>query len=1181
MTLDPEEAGCALAACETPFIIGVRHHSPACSAVMDALLDAFQPQTLLVELPVELAPWIPWIAHPETEPPVALAGGRPGHEAIYFYPFADFSPELVAMRWASAHGVEVVAIDRPLAARESNAAPNWQQSDSHAGELVAALCATAGASDSEDLWDRMVEARAPGAAPEEVRRAALLSGWALRVAELHGPGIREEDLLRETFMRERIREASAGRRRITAVVGAFHAAALLPQPMLYREADAAELQGEQAPLQTALVPYAFELLDSRSGYPAGIRDPAWQERLLRALPAPEAVEGLVAEMAVEVCRQLRSKGHVAGLPDAQETVRLARDLARLRGLAAAGRQELLESLQSTLTHGEIYGRGRAVAAVLETVMVGRRRGRVASAAPRCGLVPHVLDLLDALRLPSAPQPEAKRLRLDPLRSSLDRRRHVALSRLGACGVPYATLEEGLRAESLTALWTIEWTVSTEAALALNSARGVTLEQASAGALQSEHRRRMADGALLPADRIALTRAFADCGLSAPLETALGELGGALVEQASLAELVSAYLLIQEIDHGHIAGCPRVEVPPTDPGAVRAFALPLGNLRGELLAAAVRGSEGLMGSERIEDAHALAELCGLLAERDEGERGRFKWLLGRLAEEGAPLMQGAAYALQHRLEELAAGTLGLRVASWLDAPHDAAGMGDLAARLRGFLAVAGPQLEANPALLEPLVERIEALTDQRFLRVLPALRHGFEELSPAARSRLLAEIALRLSTFDPDAAEQLALDPQQLARLRETDLVGQAAIPRFALVADGGDCAPCRLATQPPGTTKTALSTPQHDPGSISPADRWRLILGREQRQLSASARRLGRSLDELYGCGSGEGSAGGAGGGAGQEGAFPLAREWAEELKALFGESVREEVLGRAAAAGRNDVLLALDPEAVSPSVELLQQLLSLKGGLPESHLPQLRRIVQRVIDQLVRELATRLQPAMFGLTSARPTRRRGGPLDLRRTINANLRTTRLDESGKAQVVAERLFFRSRGRRSCDWRVVLLVDVSGSMEPSVIYSAMMAAILAGLPAVSLNFVTFSTEVIDLSAHVHDPLGLLLEVQVGGGTHIAKALRYARQLITVPQRTLLLVVSDFDEGWPLSELLGEVQALVESGVIALGLAALDDRGKARYNHGAAQRVVAAGMPVAALSPLELARWVAEQIHRGAR
>jgi hypothetical protein len=140
----------------------------------------------------------------------------------------------------------------------------------------------------------------------------------------------------------------------------------------------------------------------------------------------------------------------------------------------------------------------------------------------------------------------------------------------------------------------------------------------------------------------------------------------------------------------------------------------------------------------------------------------------------------------------------------------------------------------------------------------------------------------------------------------------------------------------------------------------------------------------------------------------------------------------------------------------------------------------------------------------------------------------------------------------------------------------MAAILAGVPWVNVKFLAFNTEVIDLSDRVEDPLGLLLEVAVGGGTHIAKALRYARSLVQVPARTIVITVSDFDEGFGVDGLLAEVRALAESGAKLLGLAALDDRGKPRYCVGIAEMVVAAGMPVAALTPLELARWVGEKI-----
>jgi len=262
--------------------------------------------------------------------------------------------------------------------------------------------------------------------------------------------------------------------------------------------------------------------------------------------------------------------------------------------------------------------------------------------------------------------------------------------------------------------------------------------------------------------------------------------------------------------------------------------------------------------------------------------------------------------------------------------------------------------------------------------------------------------------------------------------------------------------------------------------------------------------------------------------------------------------------------------------VELLQTVLSLVGAMPESAVARLRPLVARIVDELTRQLAARLRPALAGITTPRPTSRPGGALDLARTLRANLATTRRDADGRVTIVPERPVFKTRARRGVDWRLVLVVDVSGSMEASVIWSALTGAILAGLPALTTHFVAFSTEVVDLTDRVSDPLGLLLEVRVGGGTHIAAGLRHARSLVTVPSRTLVVVVSDFEEGYPVGGLLAETRSLVESGVTVLGCASLDDAGRPRYSVSIASQLVGCGMPVAALSPLELARWVGEKV-----
>jgi nucleotidyltransferase/DNA polymerase involved in DNA repair len=79
----------------------------------------------------------------------------------------------------------------------------------------------------------------------------------------------------------------------------------------------------------------------------------------------------------------------------------------------------------------------------------------------------------------------------------------------------------------------------------------------------------------------------------------------------------------------------------------------------------------------------------------------------------------------------------------------------------------------------------------------------------------------------------------------------------------------------------------------------------------------------------------------------------------------------------------------VTPSVGLLQEQLSLNGGLPPDRLARLRRLVDRVVRDLVSELTSRLRPAFTGGSVAQPTPRSGDPLDLTRTVARSLRTVR------------------------------------------------------------------------------------------------------------------------------------------------------------------------------------------------
>ncbi|WOX24514.1 DUF5682 family protein [Streptomyces solicathayae] len=1148
-----------LAGCREPYLIGVRHHSPALAAAVPSMLAAAAPDVLLVELPEEFAPWLPYLASPETVPPVALAGGGAGGELV-FLPFAEFSPELAALRWAREAGVEVVPFDLPLSERSERTGARDADGRGERLGVVEALRARAGGREDDDLWDRLVETSAPGAEAEALRRAGLLVGWALRA---DASSVDPCDLRREAHMRRRLAEHAG--RRTAAVIGAFHAPALLPEPDGHPEADPVPRARGRAEVVTSLVPYQYALLDERSGYPAGIRDPEWQHGVYRAGGDVGALDELLIGTAVRICAAVRESGHPAGPPDAREIVRVARDLAALRGRPAAGRGELVEAVQSVLTQGRLMGRGRVVAAAMERTLVGSRRGVLAPGTPRSGLGPAVEALLAELALPRPDAPESRELRLDPHRSEPDLRRELALRRLAVCRVRYA--EPGAvagvgGADALTTRWTAAWSPATAASLDLAGLHGVTLEQAAEGVLRSRRATQEQAGGPTAAEVLEGLRDAAGCGLPETAAEWLTALASALPAAGTLPELLDGLALVDTLRAGHVPGLPAGWAKDRLDAAYEALA-----------AAGVRALDGLAGSTDREDARALVAL----ACQTDADRGglRLADALARLDADGTPLIRGAAGAARVLLGQRDAAGFGTLLASRADGATTPELRAELAGFLCGTLLAAGPLLETSDAL-DPLIERVEALSDRRFLTRLPALRSGFDTLSPAARTRLLTVVedrtGVRAGTLSGPVTDATAL-----ARLTEADLAGREALARLGLPVPGpGEGADSAL----PHATGVGARPPADAAsggGVIAAGERWRLVLGRAG-GLSADGGRVAAALDELYGGGRGEGARGEEhGAGAGDEAPFPDVRAWSEELAALFGPGVREEVLAAAAQAGRVDAALELDPAAARPSVELLRTVLSYAGGLPEERLARLRPLVARLVRELTDVLARRLRPALTGLAHPRPTRRPGGPLDLARTLRANLATARRDaETGAVTVVPERPVFRTRARRESDWRLVLVVDVSGSMEASTIWSALTASVLAGVPTLSTHFVAFSTQVLDLSGHVEDPLSLLLEVRVGGGTNIARGLRHARSLVTVPSRTLVVLVSDFEEGGPTAPLLGEVRALVDAGCHVLGCASLDDAGRPRYSAGVAGQLVAAGMPVAALSPLELARWVGERI-----
>ena len=307
--------------------------------------------------------------------------------------------------------------------------------------------------------------------------------------------------------------------------------------------------------------------------------------------------------------------------------------------------------------------------------------------------------------------------------------------------------------------------------------------------------------------------------------------------------------------------------------------------------------------------------------------------------------------------------------------------------------------------------------------------------------------------------------------------------------------------------------------------------------------------------------------------------DWLDDIHRLFPRETIER-LERDAVERYQITEVVTDPGVlarIEPNPSLLRAVLLTKHLMNPEVLRLARRIVEAVVRDLTAALATEVRTAFSGARSRRPSRvARASSFDFRRTIRENLRHW---DPQRQQLFVESARFFARTRRELDrWQLILLVDLSGSMVGSVIHAAVTAGCLWGLPGLRTHLVAFDTEVVDLTADVDDPVELLLKVQLGGGTDIARAAAYAAQLIEQPRRSIIVLVTDFYEGGDDLWLVRTVRGLVEQGTQVLGLAALDEEAAPQYHRELAQRLADVGAYIGSMTPGRLAEFVAERIGR---
>jgi hypothetical protein len=762
-----------------PVVVPIRHHSPACAWHTRKLIELVQPTHIFVEGPSDANELIDPLLDAKTVPPVAVyAFVRQGEDpagpkgsASLFYPFCDYSPELVALRAAKEISAVASFIDLPSWRMADPSMTDAPKVNAYADRELAhhryldVLCRRMNVRGFDELWDSLFESAGGDLSSDEYFSQVGTYGRIAREQSSSLPAQDRQLHVREQAMAYAIDQASRAGGRVLAVVGAFHRAGILSH---LAEGPVAEVKLPKPPKDRGiyLTIYGQEQLDRWSGYDAGMPAPEFYQQNWEHRGEPTRV--LIARQLARVASVLRRAGEIVSTADLIGAASHLEGLCRLRGHSRPTLDDLRDSLRTAWLKTNAEDGGRWMGLV-ESALVGSRVGKVSERAGRPPIVEDFHQSLKRLNFVRskgvAELTAAREISLDIYRDPKHRLKSAFLHQLRELHSPFAKRLTGpdfvqqTDSDRVRETWKIRWKPSVEANLVEAAPLGSSILEA---ATQHLLRRYAQEGRLSARSAVeqltsALVMGLVDwtASLWDQVESAIEAEGSFFVAAKALAGLIELTRYRPILQPERVAGLTRLlslayrrsvwlldtlaGLPPSDPVAV-GQATPLDRLNGP----ADQALEGLLLVR-----HAALSPVG--SEIDpELFVSALEWTADRL--ESHPLLEGAVLGILRRWDRVSSEQLARAMRH--RAEHAPAGSSPLGEFVRGVVTVRRFAIIEDEGLLEVLHEQIGRGDEELFRQWLPTLRMAFARLAPAELQRLSEKVdALMVGPRrDPHRAE---------------------------------------------------------------------------------------------------------------------------------------------------------------------------------------------------------------------------------------------------------------------------------------------------------------------------------------------------------------------------------------------------------------------------------------------
>lgn len=706
-------------------IFGIRHLSPSGAYHLEKYLDEKKPKCVLIEGPIDATPYLHYFSNKKVKLPIAILAYTlefPIHTILF--PFAEYSPEYVAIVWALKHKVEVRFIDLNsenslLLHKEKYIDENTDKNIDYYKlneNIYTNLANLNGEEDYETYWERNFEHNLNKDSylnTVEVQ-STFIREMTISLEEETIPTSYAYNYIRESFMKRQIQNAiEEGYKpeKIVIVCGAYHISGLKSdlKPMTQKEIE----KLPSVKTKITLMPYSYYKLSSMSGYGAGNMAPAYYSIMYKSMKE-EDLESFPVKYLSSIGKFMRSAGNIASTANVIESLRLANAIASIHDGFLPTLKDLHDAVVACMGHGNLS----EVAESFARLDIGTDIGQLPDMIEKTPIQEDMTRELKRLKLEQYNTNILKELDLD-LRENrrvktqaaafIDLERSFFLNRLEVLNITFAKkIRINQDGASWAEKWHLMWTPEVEIEIIESNLKGETIEIAASYEIKES---------LLKVKNIfeasKLIKKAYECKLTNVLEDALIILQQMAIDSGNFVEVAHAtFELSVIIKYQDIR---KIDANPLVPILQQLF------LRGSLLLIDASSCDNTAAKEQA----AAINIMHLISDENYEIVDNKIWIdsLKELAnrDDKNPLLSGLAFSilLEKNIvsDEKCASEVSLRLSPALPADIGAGWFEGLSMRNRYALL-------SRISIWKELDKYVQSLSEDEFYRAVVFLRRAF-------------------------------------------------------------------------------------------------------------------------------------------------------------------------------------------------------------------------------------------------------------------------------------------------------------------------------------------------------------------------------------------------------------------------------------------------------------------------